>query len=90
MRLPSSSIVRILKSMPMVVMKEGVQASSQKRSRRHDFPTPAQIRQVNTKACSAAVVLFTRIAYEKELDKRVNGHDEGNGEAAKHTLIRKS
>jgi len=26
--------------MPMVVMNEGVQASSQKRSNKHDFPTP--------------------------------------------------
>lgn len=42
MRFPSSSIVRILKSMPMVVMKLGVQASSQKRRRRHDLPTPAR------------------------------------------------
>lgn len=40
MRLPSSSIVRILKSMPMVVMKDGVKESSLKRSRQHDFPTP--------------------------------------------------
>jgi hypothetical protein len=39
-RLPSSSIVRILKSMPMVVMKEGVNESSLKRKRQHDFPTP--------------------------------------------------
>lgn len=37
---PSSSMVRILKSMPIVVIKEGVQASSQNRSRRHDLPTP--------------------------------------------------
>ena len=39
-RFPSSSIVRILKSMPMVVMKEGVKESSLKRSRQHDLPTP--------------------------------------------------
>lgn len=39
-RLPSSSMVRILKSMPIVVMKEGVHASSQNLSRRQDFPTP--------------------------------------------------
>ncbi len=38
--LPSSSMVRILKSMPMVVMKEGVKESSLKRSRQQDFPTP--------------------------------------------------
>jgi len=40
MRLPSSSIVRILKSIPIVVIKEGVHASSQKRRRRQDLPTP--------------------------------------------------
>lgn len=39
-RLPSSSMVRILKSMPMVVMNEGVNESSLKRSRQHDLPTP--------------------------------------------------
>ena len=39
-RLPSSSMVRILKSMPMVVMKDGVNESSLKRSRQHDLPTP--------------------------------------------------
>jgi hypothetical protein len=33
-------MVRILKSMPMVVMKLGVHASSQNRSSRHDLPTP--------------------------------------------------
>jgi hypothetical protein len=32
--------VRILKSMPIVVMKEGVKESSEKRSRQQDFPTP--------------------------------------------------
>lgn len=40
-RFPSSSIVRILKSMPIVVMKEGVHASSQKRRSKQDFPTPS-------------------------------------------------
>ena len=39
-RLPSSSMVLILKSMPMVVMNEGVNESSLKRSKQHDFPTP--------------------------------------------------
>lgn len=39
-RFPSSSIVLILKSMPMVVMKEGVKESSLKRRRQHDLPTP--------------------------------------------------
>ena len=41
-RFPSSSIVRILKSIPMVVMKEGVHASSQNRSSKHDLPTPVK------------------------------------------------
>lgn len=40
MRFPSSSIVLILKSIPIVVMKLGVQASSQNRSSKQDFPTP--------------------------------------------------
>lgn len=39
-RLPSSSIVLILKSMPIVVMKEGVKESSLKRSKQQDLPTP--------------------------------------------------
>jgi hypothetical protein len=39
-RLPSSSIVRILKSMPIVVMNDGVKESSLNRRRQHDFPTP--------------------------------------------------
>lgn len=39
-RLPSSSMVLILKSMPIVVMKDGVKESSLKRSRQHDLPTP--------------------------------------------------
>lgn len=39
-RFPSTSIVRILKSIPIVVMKDGVHASSQNRSRRQDLPTP--------------------------------------------------
>lgn len=32
--------MRILKSMPIVVMKEGVKESSLKRSRQQDLPTP--------------------------------------------------
>ena len=38
--LPSNSIVRILKSIPMVVMKEGVNESSENLKSKHDFPTP--------------------------------------------------
>jgi hypothetical protein len=37
-------MVRILKSIPIVVMKLGVQASSQNRRSRHDLPTPARRR----------------------------------------------
>lgn len=33
-------MVRILKSIPIVVMNEGVQASSQNLSNKHDLPTP--------------------------------------------------
>jgi hypothetical protein len=33
-------MVRILKSMPIVVMKDGVKESSLKRRRQQDFPTP--------------------------------------------------
>jgi hypothetical protein len=33
-------MVRILKSMPIVVMKEGVKLSSLKRRRQQDLPTP--------------------------------------------------
>jgi hypothetical protein len=39
-RFPSSSIVRILKSMPIVVIKDGVNESSLNRRRQHDLPTP--------------------------------------------------
>lgn len=39
-RFPSSSIVLILKSIPIVVMKLGVKLSSLNRSRQHDLPTP--------------------------------------------------
>ena len=39
-RLPSSSMVRILKSMPIVVIKDGVHASSQNLNSKQDFPTP--------------------------------------------------
>lgn len=52
MRFPSSSIVRILKSMPMVVMKEGVHASSQKRRSRQDLPTPATRLRAHTTSSS--------------------------------------
>lgn len=38
--LPSNSIVRILKSIPIVVMNDGVKESSLNRSRQHDLPTP--------------------------------------------------
>lgn len=38
--LPSSSIVRILKSIPIVVIKDGVKESSLNRRRQQDFPTP--------------------------------------------------
>jgi hypothetical protein len=39
-RFPSSSMVLILKSIPIVVIKLGVKLSSLKRSKQHDLPTP--------------------------------------------------
>lgn len=33
-------MVRILKSIPIVVMNDGVKESSLKRNRQHDLPTP--------------------------------------------------
>ncbi len=45
MRFPSNSIVLILKSIPMVVMKDGVKESSEKRRSRQLFPTPANERE---------------------------------------------
>lgn len=68
MRLPSSSIVRILKSIPIVVMKEGVHASSQKRSKRQDLPTAEhwgrKKRNVNGIDINK---LITRVANKQEL-----------------------
>lgn len=40
-RTPSRSTVRILKSMPIVVMNDVWKSSSEKRNNRHDLPTPA-------------------------------------------------
>ena len=63
MRLPSSSIVRILKSIPIVVIKEGVHASSQKRRRRQDLPTPDNLRN----RVNVGVLQRTGIADEQKL-----------------------
>ena len=63
MRLPSSSIVRILKSIPIVVIKEGVHASSQKRRRRQDLPTPDNLRN----RVNVGVLQRTGITDEQEL-----------------------
>lgn len=63
MRLPSSSIVRILKSIPIVVIKDGVHASSQKRRRRQDLPTPDNLRN----RVDVGVLQRTRITDEQEL-----------------------
>ena len=65
MRFPSSSMVRILKSIPIVVMKDGVQASSQKRRRRQDLPTPG--RRMRMEARWKDMEKDTRVADEKEL-----------------------
>ena len=90
MRFPSSSMVLILKSMPMVVMKEGVQASSQKRSSRHDFPTPVKIRYFSIVFNVTPEILFTRIANEQKLNKVINDRGTGNSLGTLLTLIKKS
>ena len=62
MRFPSTSIVRILKSIPIVVMNDGVHESSQKRRSRHDLPTPI----VSVYTC-----LPTRVTDQEQFDKEV-------------------
>ena len=55
-------MVLILKSMPMVVMKEGVNESSLKRRRQHDFPTPeSPIRR--SLICGCLVSMCTDVAF---------------------------
>jgi len=44
---------RTHKSIPIVVMNEGVHESSQKRRRRHDLPTPVQLAFVTTWSAAA-------------------------------------
>ena len=69
MRFPSTSIVRILKSIPIVVMNDGVHESSQKRRSKHDLPTPV---------VSACARVPTRVTDQEKLDKEVVmrlGHD---------------
>lgn len=69
-RLPSNSIVRILKSIPMVVIKDGVNESSLKRNRQQDLPTPespisrsliwgAGQPHVNTMSCLPFIMIRT-------------------------------
>jgi len=55
--------VRILKSIPIVVIKDGVHASSQKRRRRQDLPTPDNLRN----RVDVGVLQRTRITDEQEL-----------------------
>jgi len=55
--------VRILKSIPIVVIKEGVHASSQKRRRRQDLPTPDNLRN----SVNVSVIERTGITDEQEL-----------------------
>ena len=62
MRFPSTSIVRILKSIPIVVMNDGVHESSQKRRSKHDLPTPV---------VSAYIRVLTRVTDQKQFDKEV-------------------
>jgi len=52
-----------LKSIPIVVIKDGVHASSQKRRRRQDLPTPDNLRN----RVDVGVLQRTRITDEQEL-----------------------
>lgn len=65
-RFPSNSIVRILKSMPIVVIKEGVQASSQNRNSRQDLPTPIRASELKVVVRSRPFQR-TRVADEEKL-----------------------
>jgi len=61
---PSISMVLILKSIPIVVMKEGVNWSSLNRRRRQDFPTP---RNMNGQTISR----LTAISDQEQFDQIV-------------------
>jgi hypothetical protein len=76
MRLPSSSIVRILKSIPIVVMNDGVHASSQKRRRRQDLPTPGKAVSRDREERGKRE---TRVANEEELQGHSVSGQEGRG-----------
>jgi len=70
--LPSISIVRILKSMPIVVINEGVNWSSLNRRRRHDLPTPICTKsETLSRGCEQyAIAFFEETAGENEREKR--------------------
>lgn len=63
-------MVRILKSMPIVVMNDGVQASSQKRRSKHDLPTPAEIESARA-STMLSLKLLTGVSDKEELDQEV-------------------
>lgn len=82
-RLPSSSIVLILKSMPIVVMKEGVKESSLKRSRQQDLPTPESpisssliYGAVPVSKCVSPLILIPWLFGEEEADVQGSHNSE--------------
>ena len=67
-------MVRILKSIPIVVINEGVQASSQNRRRRQDLPTPVRrvrVLRILWQMEGVQYLLLTGITDEKELHKEI-------------------
>ena len=70
-------MVRILKSIPMVVMNEGVHASSQNRRSRHDFPTPGARVSQERQACTQIPE-----APESPIKRSCGWVNWGNGESA--------
>src|SRR3569833_2490944 len=80
-RLPSSSMVRILKSMPIVVMKLGVNESSLKRSRQHDLPT-------HESPMSSSLICFRTLSDGPFLHEATRAHGtplEAGGEGKRET-----
>lgn len=57
------------KSIPIVVIKDGVHESSQNRKSRHDLPTPVPTRQLFDCISKGVAMEPTRVANEQELDE---------------------
>jgi hypothetical protein len=77
----------------MVVMNDGVQASSQNRKSRHDFPTPSAIdvsETITRLMCVCVCRGRTGVANEQELKEVTSIMLLYNLWQSEHTLIKKS